>query len=137
MRGVHLDCALSTVSQKGSSPHTRGLLVIQDHDFVVIRIIPAYAGSTDVLTIGQHSREDHPRIRGVYNPGALQDCRGLGSSPHTRGLHIPYIVLAQCIGIIPAYAGSTSLALIFNNGIQDHPRIRGVYTKKSPKKRHS
>ena len=159
------------VASRGSSPHTRGAPQpscrqswrLWDHPRIrgehhaytfranwVLRIIPAYAGST--------------------LPQCLRNLAALGSSPHTRGAHAhrsssssgtrdhPRIRGEHCqpcrfaqleCGIIPAYAGSTHLAVdedwhragssphtrgapsatlrIMVAGL-DHPRIRGEHS---------
>ena len=51
----------------GSSPLTRGVPGIVIHDFPVIGIIPAYAGSTYFRIIDFVNRRDHPRLRGEYH----------------------------------------------------------------------
>ena len=51
----------------------------------------------------------------------------LGSSPHTRGAPIASSSLSIAAGIIPAYAGSTSISLPSDRAGSDHPRIRGEH----------
>ena len=91
---------------------------------------------------------DHPRIRGEHL--TLQSTRQTqaGSSPHTRGAPIADAMAASVTRIIPAYAGSTSPAILagavvlgsspHTRGAQrlanateridgDHPRIRGEH----------
>ena len=55
-----------------------------------------------------HTRGDHPRIRGEHDDRVLGAVRLAGSSPHTRGAPEEPIGVIPGIGIIPAYAGSTS-----------------------------
>ena len=50
-----------------------------------------------------------------------------GSSPHTRGAHVPVAPGRSLSGIIPAYAGSTGGFLSRSAFPQDHPRIRGEH----------
>ena len=73
----------------------------------VIRIIPAYAGSTDLLGADGHEEGDHPRIRGEHE-------RVIAKDPVTAR-------------IIPAYAGSTSYLDCSIYFTKDHPRIRGEH----------
>ena len=49
------------------------------------RIIPAYAGSTELLTAKKLNDTDHPRIRGEHDSLPSSSGLGAGSSPHTRG----------------------------------------------------
>ena len=71
--------------------------------------------------------EDHPRIRGEHI-GAVHTHRLLaGSSPHTRGARPVLWGVSGRAGIIPAYAGSTSLYWLRESPTADHPRIRGEH----------
>ena len=94
-------------SGTGSSPHTRGALVVAD-------------------TLLENLK-DHPRIRGEHEHGPIQIEASEGSSPHTRGApaHLQLgIFLAR---IIPAYAGSTPAGRRPRRDRPDHPRIRGEH----------
>ena len=51
----------------------------------------------------------------------------LGSSPHTRGALQPFDLAEDVVGIIPAYAGSTSTNSWRGRSSTDHPRIRGEH----------
>ena len=74
---------------------------------MLVRIIPAYAGST----FGTHrvpiDVSDHPRIRGEHVDPITIGIGQWGSSPHTRGALPAIEAGAADLGIIPAYAGST------------------------------
>ena len=86
----------------------------------VLRIIPAYAGSTRELVEDLLGVRDHPRIRGEHPAASPNTNRALGSSPHTRGART-----------VPVRVRSIS---------SDHPRIRGEHTPRStrrPKRRGS
>ena len=127
IRGEHVaDCAFA-VALAGSSPHTRGarqLLIVHRR---ILRIIPAYAGSTvDCVVVG-FPEWDHPRIRGEHCSLSSQATLAGGSSPHTRGA--PDLRHQRRVerGIIPAYAGSTSASPTPAPSQQDHPRIRGEH----------
>ena len=109
IRGEHAKQALNTVYGKGSSPHTRGARRAPGVGCAVLRIIPAYAGST----FGTH------RV-----PIDVS-----GSSPHTRGALESLNLAKDVVGIIPAYAGSTTAASISPISRQDHPRIRGEHAR--------
>ena len=108
IRGEHEDKRYADWDRAGSSPHTRGALVMVTHTFYYIRIIPAYAGSTASPPSMTAVRRDHPRIRGEHLRGFLEVPGYGGSSPHTRGAHKPFEVGDVFSRIIPAYAGSTS-----------------------------
>ena len=90
-------------------------------------IIPAYAGSTSPFSGPLFDCRDHPRIRGEHDSADMSDVIMQGSSPHTRGAH-PYLFLFfGDVGIIPAYAGSTSSEGVKAQSYEDHPRIRGEH----------
>ena len=105
--GEHRALLWASFEHLGSSPRMRGALMIAARSIVLIRIIPADAGSTSPGLRCARRRWDHPRGCGEH---ALCFCRQLvqqGSSPRMRGA--PVIVIYACIGggIIPADAGST------------------------------
>ena len=49
----------------------RGALYIKLLYRTVSRIIPAYAGSTAALLVGEPLAEDHPRVCGEHTPCAV------------------------------------------------------------------
>ena len=74
---------------------------------ILVRIIPACAGSTAAEREGGDARWDHPRMRGEHKLAVIVPFSDQGSSPHARGAR-------RCVpgwdgmeGIIPACAGST------------------------------
>ena len=92
-----------------------------------LRIIPACAGFTDLLTVDTFSGEDHPRMRGVYHTETTRRVSFHGSSPHARGLPVTGGDGFEWGGIIPACAGFTAGGTVHARKIWDHPRMRGVY----------
>ena len=111
----------------GSSPHTRGA---RRHNAVfdeIRGIIPAYAGSTFVVSSAALRSRDHPRIRGEHAALASQAHSIAGSSPHTRGAPIGVEIVGERARIIPAYAGSTQHGRPECADRADHPRIRGEH----------
>ena len=50
-----------------------------------------------------------------------------GSSPRMRGARLTAQPSALVLGIIPAYAGSTVVAVEFANLRWDHPRVCGEH----------
>ena len=108
IRGEHSVYAETFRESSGSSPHTRGARHVQPPPVVGGRIIPAYAGSTAARRRGRIPGSDHPRIRGEHTPPTTPFSPIKGSSPHTRGARGPDHDRDRSMGIIPAYAGSTS-----------------------------
>ena len=111
----------------GSSPHTRGARAGRGLRLHGDRIIPAYAGSTTSRLPRPLPETDHPRIRGEHGRGALATTDEDGSSPHTRGARRLGRAGVGAVGIIPAYAGSTTRAGRARPAAGDHPRIRGEH----------
>ena len=107
IRGEHDVFADQVAQTKGSSPHTRGALVMVTHTFYYIRIIPAYAGSTGPPPAETQRRLHHPRIRGEHDFARSKTSRRDQSSPHTRGARLRPLKDFAPRPIIPAYAGST------------------------------
>ena len=77
--------------------------------------------------IPPHVAADHPRIRGEHISCSRFVPAIMGSSPHTRGA--PHRVGGDEVGdgIIPAYAGSTTVPFLESFQFTDHPRIRGEH----------
>ena len=91
------------------------------------RIIPAYAGNTANTLINGASARDHPRVCGEHIL-LMQSINGqTGSSPRMRGTLDVRVCAVSLWGIIPAYAGNTTLARIFREALGDHPRVCGEH----------
>ena len=114
-------------ARAGSSPHTRGALRRTPRAIDCARIIPAYAGSTSLALVAPPTEWDHPRIRGEHSGNDVRELEPRGSSPHTRGAQAGKLSEEECIGIIPAYAGSTAAFPRRAPRSPDHPRIRGEH----------
>ena len=127
IRGEHSYDLRARVYPRGSSPHTRGAPGRRRGRWASLWIIPAYAGSTlgsagDCLSVA-----DHPRIRGEHKLFKKLGIPSPGSSPHTRGARRHGRLPARHPGIIPAYAGSTTMRACSARSGADHPRIRGEH----------
>lgn len=97
--------------EQGSSPLARGIRRSVIYYLCWMRIIPACAGST-ILSF---------RV----------DLRNQGSPPLARGVRKANQSNKITKGITPACAGSTISKKLYLTLKQDHPRLRGEYTKKS------
>ena len=75
-----------------------------------IGLIPAHAGKTPCWGNVDTGVEAHPRSRGENIPTAERPRNHVGSSPLTRGKHIPLVELTPDRGLIPAHAGKTNVA---------------------------
>ena len=109
----------------GSSPLTRGKLPQVRALAVVMGLIPAHAGKTDLVMTLPVTVSAHPRSRGEnFAVVALMIC-AMGSSPLTRGKHRER--KRQCLKsrLIPAHAGKTSIRFLSRSESAAHPRSRG------------
>ena len=129
IRGEHYDFDVWCWNSCGSSPHTRGARVRSGPRDRRVRIIPAYAGSTQGLGDPVQHAGDHPRIRGEHGCCLAFVIAASGSSPHTRGAPTLVPVPGPGWGIIPAYAGSTPTPTWNRRARRDHPRIRGEHDR--------
>ena len=127
IRGEHGEAAEHRGGVGGSSPHTRGARILPLRRQNLLRIIPAYAGSTDGPHTTSSPAWDHPRIRGEHVRVPTVRAAHVGSSPHTRGAPTRPICRGRRLRIIPAYAGSTRLRGTPWRWTRDHPRIRGEH----------
>ena len=127
IRGEHEHLEDYPALHTGSSPHTRGARVGGLFCHERHRIIPAYAGSTQISGAGEPCVQDHPRIRGEHVSVERAVIKSAGSSPHTRGALADDDRDGIVRGIIPAYAGSTAVGGSPPAQTRDHPRIRGEH----------
>ena len=113
-------------------PRSRGVYsVVELHEDLVGRIIPARAGFTSVGKPAVTTSWDHPRSRGVYLVPRAEGQGGGGSSPLARGLPGSFLCRADESRIIPARAGFTWGPGRAGPPVEDHPRSRGVYKNQS------
>ena len=124
-RGENERGALRLLDWAGSSPLTRGKLVVLQVAEGERGLIPAHAGKTLTMTFRLDRLGAHPRSRGENAASMLVGCQALGSSPLTRGKpqHIPGDRLRD--GLIPAHAGKTSYSRSRRVFLWAHPRSRG------------
>ena len=99
---------------------------------------PAGGGSSPLARGLQRRRRrrpsasrDHPRSRGVYWGSCDRSRTGDGSSPLARGLRRRALAGRSPPRIIPARAGFTGGLHPRTLDLQDHPRSRGVYVRRS------
>ena len=116
----------------GSSPLARGLHYPRAGMVSMLRIIPARAGFTPIVSHFLPTFRDHPRSRGVYSWFHNGKNDTYGSSPLARGLRIKHVVGDDEARIIPARAGFTWPRNFAAYCRSDHPRSRGVYVTELP-----
>ena len=109
----------------GSSPRMRGklrsrLLCAQER-----RLIPAYAGKTELIGTPDTAERAHPRVCGENLRASPQTTRGRGSSPRMRGKLPQRAGHVLNAGLIPAYAGKTPVSRAADVTSWAHPRVCG------------
>ena len=125
--GEHTAEKVTASEALGSSPRMRGARASSRLICLVIRIIPAYAGSTDWPSWWRSIVRDHPRVCGEHRAQRGFVGRQRGSSPRMRGAPRDRTSTALCAGIIPAYAGSTTAHRTNQHIHKDHPRVCGEH----------
>ncbi len=129
--GEHSVAYAQSAPDAGSSPLARGALCYVFRGLASHGIIPARAGSTDIDSVLDLRRRDHPRSCGEHQ---LSDTRGAeckGSSPLVRGAPRVHVSDVVRVGIIPARAGSTTRRPYAETRRQDHPRSCGEHASVS------
>ena len=88
-RGEHRLRPTNGLQSSGSSPLTRGALDYSTATIDGFRLIPAHAGSTNLIMHLPRSHRAHPRSRGEHHSTMLFRHCDEGSSPLTRGAPSP------------------------------------------------
>ena len=109
-RGENSAVLCQPLRQAGSSPLTRGKRLSDILRSVVLRLIPAHAGKTEVFGLFVGALGAHPRSRGENSGSMFATAYPTGSSPLTRGKRQRIPARAGGRGLIPAHAGKTSTA---------------------------
>ena len=91
----------------GSSPLTRGKLLVPGDGEFERRLIPAHAGKTAWTSEKSPSFQAHPRSRGENQELIKATGAVVGSSPLTRGKPGQWVRRDATRGLIPAHAGKT------------------------------
>ena len=125
--GEHLITHGKGKNLPGSSPRMRGALLRRHDGPCHEGIIPAYAGSTLLISMSIPNWWDHPRVCGEHRFQAFALLFGAGSSPRMRGALIIFLHRRRQKGIIPAYAGSTGCRWQRAARSWDHPRVCGEH----------
>ena len=134
LRGEHTWLCVSKQGDHGSSPLTRGAPLAGLVDDLQRGLIPAYAGSTGFSLVCYRVGEAHPRLRGEHQRHKRQQVSTFGSSPLTRGALAYPPLMSACVGLIPAYAGSTTRGHRCCKQQAAHPRLRGEHIELSSAK---
>ena len=109
----------------GSSPLTRGKPRVGGRRRARVRLIPAHAGKTLVVNVGDVGQQAHPRSRGENPRGRAPRTLTRGSSPLTRGKPGTSPTYQRPPRLIPAHAGKTHATCHRRHPPTAHPRSRG------------
>ena len=125
--GEHMAFRADADQTTGSSPRMRGTLRTCGSSTATPRIIPAYAGNTQVHMAGRVPLWDHPRVCGEHVKIDSGILTSTGSSPRMRGTQYEPCRPCRQPGIIPAYAGNTRSCPNRTARRWDHPRVCGEH----------
>ena len=124
-RGENQDGPRQPQAVPGSSPLTRGKLLVAIVREALRGLIPAHAGKIAIRAWGYDHAQAHPRSRGENRASVPHDHPDEGSSPLTRGKWRSRSPRVGPGGLIPAHAGKIRPARGLRSGTAAHPRSRG------------
>ena len=130
--GEKASLMLASDAELGSPPRMRGKVREIKTGKSRRGITPAYAGKRRRCCAFRWLPWDHPRVCGEKGKYFIYVKRNQGSPPRMRGKGTAKACLRLLIGITPAYAGKSSLILLWSGLVRDHPRVCGEKTKKIP-----
>ena len=108
--GEHIRMPSANGPQIGSSPRMRGTLQQVKVGFLIVRLIPTYAGNTNRYRTGIASSSAHPHVCGEHPTTCVSTPPSSGSSPRMRGTPSADYGDVGGHGLIPTYAGNTCAA---------------------------
>ena len=111
----------------GSSPLTRGKLVVRVAVQLPAGLIPTHAGKTSGSRCSTAASRAHPHSRGENTSPAGATGLSQGSSPLTRGKPSPCLPVHALVGLIPTHAGKTPAQPSDHRRCRAHPHSRGEY----------
>ena len=125
--GEHATSPATSRKDLGSSPRGRGTPAELQLVIVLARIIPAWAGNTELPSLISYSMTDHPRVGGEHSPSSSHSSQKVGSSPRGRGTPPRRGSSWFMLRIIPAWAGNTFRRWTSRSSASDHPRVGGEH----------
>ncbi len=126
-RGEHPRVPLFVAGSEGSSPLARGAHQQGRAHARRRGLIPARAGSTQLVSQLYGARQAHPRSRGEHWLELRAALGWVGSSPLARGAPGRIVGRVPRPGLIPARAGSTYWWVSLSSDSPAHPRSRGEH----------
>ena len=116
---------LAQKSHMGSPPRVRGEVQLLHDRVKQLRITPACAGRSNIISIDMSMNWDHPRVRGEKQTHIFSRIRSQGSPPRARGEVARPVTPLKNRGITPACAGRRGRAMRCFYTSRDHPRVCG------------
>ena len=113
---------------------TDTLIIDSDH---YTGITPACAGNSNLARFNLYRFKDHPRVCGEQLTDGLAHALVIGSPPRVRGTVQRLPGSRRLRRITPACAGNSGHPACCCRSGEDHPRVCGEQTKKSPSFQHS
>ena len=107
--GEHAATPWSQQASQGSSPRMRGTRACRNREAEYPGLIPTYAGNTRFLWLGVRASWAHPHVCGEHVIAKIWAKMLVGSSPRMRGTPGWMLFITWLVGLIPTYAGNTSL----------------------------
>ena len=123
--GENLLPGYEALKSYGSSPRGRGKLNKDKQIIIKSRLIPAWAGKTPSPGIPCCGSWAHPRVGGENRSCPVGGVGPCGSSPRGRGKPGSRRNARSGHGLIPAWAGKTSIASFSMKATPAHPRVGG------------
>ena len=115
----------------------RGAAISFFNSSILIRITPAYAGSSVGRNNSRYIPPDHPRVCGEQASCLMAINRLPGSPPRMRGAGFTWYSSVAGWGITPAYAGSSPAFISSTTTPPDHPRVCGEQSTSSSLRSYS
>ena len=125
MCGEKLHFVQEIASNMGSPPRVRGEVQLLHDRVKQLRITPACAGRSNIISIDMSMNWDHPRVRGEKQTHIFSRIRSQGSPPRARGEVARPVAPLKNRGITPACAGRRGRAMRCFYTSRDHPRVCG------------
>ena len=129
MGGENSRASPVTSVMKGSSPRGRGKPTTPAANPAPSRLIPAWAGKTEVSGAQVFDCQAHPRVGGENLQCLTAVWPRSGSSPRGRGKPLGGRHRQRHRGLIPAWAGKTSAVGRYPRSRAAHPRVGGENRK--------
>ena len=125
--GEHRKSLVAAVARTGSSPRMRGTLPVVPEQHSTGRLIPTYAGNTNLPKSMILCLSAHPHVCGEHVHDIGYAMFLAGSSPRMRGTPGVCHIMARSGRLIPTYAGNTLPSSFLPLSVSAHPHVCGEH----------